>query len=1506
MEKEFMSWAAADRVYADSVDSVCRIAYRPGPSSIYYKGIYFDKSLPAEEQGSIHAWCQATCPECGVGTDHQYIQVYQICAIYHMVDGVKTLKRFSYDASDCELPCDACATRVGNPVEIANFTKVTTAEDWSSPIEPRFRIARTYRSDTAFSSRFEGMPTVDFDLFSNSWQRTYSDMINWTTVNPYDPADTRTWERYETPDGRAIYFLLTDRTQTLGGEGYTLKSSPSGSGRDVTGPDGVVMSFYKPWSTPFALTGIKWPDGYKITIDLADSRHAIGMTDNKGNKATFVFDQNVVPGAERRLISEVVLWRQTPSGYVETGKLIYTYTALSWQPLLANGNPDLVAPPVVNVRQPAITAVDYLEAGATVATPVWRYTYQTSLPPSPLNPDGSQDPVQWDMAVTPMLTSIADGGAEPFAEYTYKYYGHAASGRYLGFGVETEKLAGDPVPTVFDQSGGGSEHVMISPEGFETSYSFSQEERNNKVASIATESTAATLPTETSISYGSADFVADVVNRNGTRTAYTRDAKGRILTMVEDADGTAPRTTAYTWHATLRLPLTRTTEDLLETFTYDATGLLLTYTQKDTKPGSPTLDQTRIWTYGYTTLANGLKVLTSLNGPGLPADGVADVTTHTYTAIGDLITATDPNGLVTTVLARNTFGQPTQVEQPDKSLWSFAYDSEGRVIGAGFSAPGQTPLMSSFAYNFSDQVTSYTNSLGKTWTFTYNDARRLMSSTSPTGDMVTYTYDASGNVTKEEYSNGSGPVTFWEGTDLDGLNRVLRTIGAMGQEWDYSHDVEDNLATLTDPLDHTTSNTYDPLNRLIATIDRENHTTGMDYDQHDRLTEYTDPRTIETSFTYNGFGEVITEVSADRGTIQYTYDRRGLVTSRTDGRGITVTYAYDNGGRLTLIDYPVGGIGDIAFTYDTPLLGVPANSNKGHTARIDDGSIRMDFGHEVTATGPRVTMTALYPAARSYTVVEETDFEGNATRTVYPSGREVLVTYDDANRPLAIRLKDGANTTDLLTQMTYAPNGPLTSALYGDGYTQTRTYDLSYRLTGIEDALGATKLRDVTMGYEGRDNLTSVADLLTPANSESFTYTPRESLMGAVGPYGAYGYTYDGVGNRLTESLGAATDSYSYPLTSNRLTSISLASGVVRGFTYDAAGNVTAEARTGGGTYAYAYNAAGRMESFSINGFLQASYKYDAMGRQAIRTLTSPSPVTIHSVFDSEGRRIAEYDETSGALLREYVWNGWEPIAVIEGGVAYHIRADHIARPVFATDANGAKVWTATYLPFGGVHTSTGALPPARFPGQWFQTESGLHQNWMRDYDPTTGRYLQADPLGLVDGASVYGYTLQNPVRLIDPWGEQVAETAGAAWLCTGPQAAGCVVVAGCVVAGIGAYALYNWIASDDAPPQISTPIDTTSCDYCDCEQLTSLIEALALDQQLRLEDMMVDTNDLYNTAPTVADNWGKGSWEGHQNRHDSGRKKLLGLIALADAKGCPVSAFARAVASDTAPKKPL
>ena len=160
---------------------------------------------------------------------------------------------------------------------------------------------------------------------------------------------------------------------------------------------------------------------------------------------------------------------------------------------------------------------------------------------------------------------------------------------------------------------------------------------------------------------------------------------------------------------------------------------------------------------------------------------------------------------------------------------------------------------------------------------------------------------------------------------------------------------------------------------------------------------------------------------------------------------------------------------------------------------------------------------------------------------------------------------------------------------------------------------------------------------------------------------------------------------------------------------------------------------------------MQAEYAYDHLGRQAVRRLTQGG-TTIHSVFDQEGRRIAEYahDPLSGAstLIREYLWAADRLVGVFEGGALFLVRTDHIDRPVLATDRAGAVVWKASYLPFGGVRVSTGAPVDLRFPGQWFGAEGGLHQNWMRDYDPALGRYLQADPLGLVDGASVYGYAM--------------------------------------------------------------------------------------------------------------------------------------------------------------------
>jgi len=88
------------------------------------------------------------------------------------------------------------------------------------------------------------------------------------------------------------------------------------------------------------------------------------------------------------------------------------------------------------------------------------------------------------------------------------------------------------------------------------------------------------------------------------------------------------------------------------------------------------------------------------------------------------------------------------------------------------------------------------------------------------------------------------------------------------------------------------------------------------------------------------------------------------------------------------------------------------------------------------------------------------------------------------------------------------------------------------------------------------------------------------------------------------------------------------------------------------------------------------------------------------------------------------------------------------------TDGSGAVVWAADYLPFGQADVTIGTVENnLRFAGQYFDQETGLHYNYHRYYDPKLGRYLRADPIGLLGGINLYSYVQNNPINLIDPLG---------------------------------------------------------------------------------------------------------------------------------------------------------
>lgn len=124
---------------------------------------------------------------------------------------------------------------------------------------------------------------------------------------------------------------------------------------------------------------------------------------------------------------------------------------------------------------------------------------------------------------------------------------------------------------------------------------------------------------------------------------------------------------------------------------------------------------------------------------------------------------------------------------------------------------------------------------------------------------------------------------------------------------------------------------------------------------------------------------------------------------------------------------------------------------------------------------------------------------------------------------------------------------------------------------------------------------------------------------------------------------------------------------------------------------------------------------------------------------------------------------GWMVLSVTVAAAndrVYFFHNDHLGTPQAMTDLAGRTVWTAEYEPFGKALVDQDpdgdglqVINNLRFPGQYYDAESGLHYNYHRDYDPETGRYLQADPVGQAGGLNLYSYVLGNPVRFTDSLG---------------------------------------------------------------------------------------------------------------------------------------------------------
>ena len=291
--------------------------------------------------------------------------------------------------------------------------------------------------------------------------------------------------------------------------------------------------------------------------------------------------------------------------------------------------------------------------------------------------------------------------------------------------------------------------------------------------------------------------------------------------------------------------------------------------------------------------------------------------------------------------------------------------------------------------------------------------------------------------------------------------------------------------------------------------------------------------------------------------------------------------------------------------------------------------------------------------------------------------------------------------------------------------------------------------RERVYGYDANRNLTSITGTNTPWYSQAFEYDELNRLIGAAGRYGEISYNYDDVGNRLTRGINGTVETYTYAVGTNGIKEVTGGENP-KTFTYDDNGNIISD-----GTLTFIYDARNQIKEVKKGEVSVATYTYNGLG-QRVKKVVGDLTTVYH--YDLEGKLIAE-SKVEGTVTNEYLYMGKIRVAMVEvateGEALYHYLNERLGNPEILTDATGTVVWEAWYEPFGEahIHPSSSVVNNHRFPGQYYDQETGFHYNYHRYYDPTTGRYLTPDPIGLEGGINLYNYVQNNPTTLIDPFG---------------------------------------------------------------------------------------------------------------------------------------------------------
>ncbi|UDM04805.1 DUF6531 domain-containing protein [Streptomyces longhuiensis] len=721
-----------------------------------------------------------------------------------------------------------------------------------------------------------------------------------------------------------------------------------------------------------------------------------------------------------------------------------------------------------------------------------------------------------------------------------------------------------------------------------------------------------------------------------------------------------------------------------------------------------------------------------------------------YDDAGDLVQVTTPDG-ATTRIGYNELHLPVELIGPDGARIRQEFDTRGNRTAQVF--PDGAALR--FTHHPNGAVAQATDAAGGRVSALANLAGLPTEVTDASGATSRSRYDAFGRLVELVDPLGEFTTTWW-----DAEGRMLRRCAADGATQSWAWDGEGNCTSHTDPVGGITRYSYGPFDLPASRVAPDGATHTFRYDTEQRLTHVTNSLGLKWSYLYDAAGQLICETDFDGLTSRYAYDAAGQPVSRTNAAGTTVAYTFDAAGRLssknadgehTQYHYDVASRMTRAVTRDH-VLDFTYDSAGRLAAQAVDGA-RLRFTHD--RAGRRRSRTT--PSGTVTTWTQGAD-EGTARMSV--SGRAIDFTYDAAGREVTRRIGEFATLTS-----SYNPAGRLVVQAVSAGLEQQLVHRRTYshradgQLTGIDDLHSGPRRFDLDAA--GRVTAVRAANW-----SETYAYDVMGNQTAASWPTRHAGP--DAIGERA--------------YTGTRITR----AGSVR-YEHDALGRIVVRQKTRlsrkPDTWRYEWNADDQLSAVTTPEGTRWQYTYDGLGRRTtkLRMAADGRTVTERTTFTWDGATLCEQTvHSSGSPeLITLTWDhdGRVPIAQTETKSLaaapqdaidqrfFAIVTDQIGTPTELVDEAGIIAWRNRATLWGATTWNKGATAytPLRFPGQYYDPETGLHHNYFRHYDPESARYLTQDPLGLLPAPNPVAY-VENPHSLSDPLGLKPCDETDVTW----------------------------------------------------------------------------------------------------------------------------------------------